>query len=329
MLTKSKFQPAWWLRNPHLQTLWAAKVHPAPWPAVTRERLSTPDGDFVDLDWSARSDGPVVAIFHGLTGSYKSRYVRSIMSVLQSRGYQTVLMHFRGCSGEPNLTRGSYHSGHTVDIELVINTLAQRYSDRRIIAIGYSLGGNALLKYLATSQSCPLHYAVSVCPPLQLEEGAKRINTGFSKVYQQTLIKQMRAAVDAKRLRYPQLGLDQYDYQSASNFVTWDDQITAPLHGYASGKSYYQQASTLGDLKSIDTETHIVFSTDDPFFTERCIPENNSQLSSSVTFELVEGAGHVGFISGAVPGYGHDWLRYRVADLVQSCIARSATKVRS
>jgi predicted alpha/beta-fold hydrolase len=325
MLTKSKFQPAWWLRNAHLQTLWAAKVHPAPLPAVSRERLTTPDGDFVDLDCTEITDGPVAVIFHGLTGSFKSRYVRSIMSVLHARGFNTVLMHFRGCSGEPNRTRGSYHSGHTVDIEFVINTIAKRFSDKKIVAIGYSLGGNALLKYLATCESVPLHFAVSVCPPLVLKEGATRINTGFSRVYQNTLIKQMRAALRHKQARYPELGIDQYNYESVSDFITWDDQITAPLHGYASGDDYYRQASTLADLKTIGTKTHIVFSTDDPFFTQRCIPQSNEALSKQVTFELVAGAGHVGFISGAIPGIGTDWLRHRVAELVEHAVAHPAS----
>ncbi len=320
MLTKSKFQPAWWLRNPHLQTLWAAKVHPAPVPIVSRERLTTPDGDFVDLDWTSKKDGPVAVIFHGLTGSFKSKYVRSIMSVLQARGFNTVLMHFRGCSGEPNLTRGSYHSGHTVDIEFVINTVANRFPDKKIIAIGYSLGGNALLKYLATANAIPLHYAVSVCPPLVLKEGAKRINTGFSRIYQKTLIKQMSAALRNKHAKYPALGLDQYPYESTRDFISWDDQITAPLHGYASGEDYYNRASTLSDLKDISTDTHVLFSTDDPFFTARCIPQQDEQLSSRVTFELVAGAGHVGFISGNVPCFGNDWLRSRVAELATRSI---------
>ncbi|MEM7259684.1 MAG: alpha/beta fold hydrolase, partial [Pseudomonadota bacterium] len=220
MLTKSKFRPAWWLRNPHLQTLWAAKVHPAPTPPVTYERLTTPDDDFIDLCWSADASGPLVIMFHGLTGSFKSRYVRALMATLQTQSIGSVLMHFRGCSGEPNKTAGAYHSGHTVDIEHVINSMHQRFPQRPLIAVGFSLGANALLKYLATTPG-PLQYAIAVCPPLVLAEGAGRINRGFSKLYQRTLIKQMRHAMQTKHQRYPHLQLDKYNFHLHQNFFDW------------------------------------------------------------------------------------------------------------
>lgn len=315
MLTKSKFRPAWWLRNPHLQTLWAAKIQPAPTPHVTYERVTTPDDDFVDLCWSEANQGPLVIIFHGLTGSFKSRYIRALMASLKTQHIDSVLMHFRGCSGEPNRTAGAYHSGHTADIEHIIATMHQRFPERQLIAVGFSLGANALLKYLATTPT-PLSYAIAVCPPLVLAEGADRINRGFSRVYERTLIKQMRRAMQAKQQRYPQLGLAQYDVAAHDNFVDWDHHITAPLHGYQSGKDYYERASTLSDLNRIGTKTHLISSVDDPFFTPRCVPQSEAQLSKQVTIELVSGAGHVGFISGNIPLCGKDWLRQRLTSLI-------------
>ncbi len=318
MLTKSKFRPAWWLRNPHLQTLWAAKVHPAPTPAIKHERLTTPDDDFVDLCWSSQAGGPLVIIFHGLAGSFDSRYVRSLMSTLSDRGTGSVLMHFRGCSGEPNKTAGAYHSGHTADIKLVIDTARQRFPGRPLIAVGYSLGGNALLKYLATQKDNPLQQAVAVCPPLFLSQGARRINRGFSRLYQYVLIRQLKKAMRRKQARYPHLELNRFNYELCNNFIDWDHHITAPLHGFDSGEDYYQRASTLSDLATIETSTHVIFSKDDPFFTHACMPKDNSDLSAQVTFEIVEGAGHVGFITGNVPGFGEDWLRHRLASVISS-----------
>ena len=321
MLTKSKFRPAWWLRNPHAQTLWAAKVHPAPWPQTRIERITTADDDFLDLNHCESEDaghqGPIVVIFHGLTGSINSRYVRSLMAALQTLNIPSVLMHFRGCSGQPNLTAGSYHSGHTDDIELVIQTISDRHPGQAIIAAGYSLGANALLKYLAKRPDNPLRFAVAVCPPLVLAEGAKKLNRGFSKLYQWTLVRQMKKALRRKDNLYPHLKLAETRYEAVTNFFEFDHQITAPLHGFDSGADYYQRASTLPDLINIDTPTHIIFAHRDPFFTEHCIPRSDKELSSKVTFEVAEQGGHVAFISGRVPLMGHDWLRDRVASLIQ------------
>lgn len=325
MLTKSKFRPAWWLRNPHAQTLWAAKVHPAPWPRTIHERITTPDGDFLDLNWTEAGDGAVVILFHGLTGSGKSRYIRSIMKELQGSGYRCVLMHFRGCSGEPNITAGSYHSGHTADIDYTINLVAQRYPAQKIIAVGYSLGGNALLKYLAQNRTNPLHFAMSISPPLLLAEGAQRLNTGFSKLYQWNLVGQLIDAVQAKDKRYPELKLHKLDYENIKTLVEFDEKITAPLHGYASAEDYYEKASTLADLKIIDTPTHIIFARNDPFFTENCLPSSDSAMSEKVTFEIIDRGGHVSFINGHVPLMGRDWLRVRVMKLITRAIGFDQT----
>ena len=320
MLTKSKFRPAWWLRNPHAQTLWAAKIHPSPWPQTRVERITTPDEDFLDLHHCSSSDtdhsGPVVVIFHGLTGSIKSRYVRSLMATLQTLKIRSVLMHFRGCSGQPNLTAGSYHSGHIDDIEFIIQTLSNRHPARPVIAVGYSLGANALLKYLAKRPDNPLKFAVAVSPPLVLAEGAKKLNSGFSKLYQWALVKQMKNAIRRKDKLYPHLNLARTRYEEVTNFVEFDDQITAPLHGFDSCDDYYRTASTLPDLIKITTPTHIIFSRKDPFFTEKCLPLNDEQLSPSVTFELADQGGHVAFIRGAIPLIGRDWLRERLTSLI-------------
>lgn len=317
MLTKSKFRPACWLRNPHAQTLWAAKVHPAPWPETTRERIVTPDGDFLDLDWTTGDRGPIVVIFHGLTGSLNSRYIRSLMANLHHAGYRAVLMHFRGCSEEPNRTAGSYHSGSIKDIELVINLVSQRYQSEKVIATGYSLGGNALLKYLASHRKNPLSFAISVSPPLVLAEGAQRLNSGFSKLYQWALVKQLVAALRRKNKRYPHLQLHKLGYHNIKTLTEFDDKVTAPLHGFSSASHYYTQASSKADLAVIKTPTHIIFARNDPFFTHRCTPSTNSELSEAVTFELVERGGHVAFIGGSIPLMGRDWLRYRIVELIE------------
>ena len=317
MLHSSKFRPAWWLRNPHAQTLWAAKIQRTPTPVTSRERLTTPDNDFVDLMWTEENDGPIVIIFHGLTGSANSQYARCLMHSLNEKGLRAVLMHFRGCSGEPNRTRGSYHSGDTRDIAFLIDTIAKRYPDKPLAAAGFSLGGNALLKYLGTTTENALQFAVSVSPPLVLEEGAKRMDKGFSRIYQRKLISQLKITLREKQARYPELGLDGIDIDSIETFFDFDHHVTAPLHGYKSCADYYKKASTLSDLINIKTPTHILWSADDPFFNKACIPTND-QLSDAVHFELTTHGGHVAFVSGSIPLRGHNWLCERISGLLTS-----------
>jgi len=225
-------------------------------------------------------------------------------------------MHFRGCSGEPNRLANSYHSGHTTDIRYLINTMAQRYPQSQLKAIGYSLGGNALLKYLAEeNKNCPLTKALAVSPPLVLQEGAKRMNQGFSKLYQNYLIKLMRRQHELKRATYPALNLPEAD-NSLNSFWLFDDKLTAPLHGFRDVHDYYTQCSSRQYLGAITTPCHILYSRDDPFFSPAVVP-TEAELSEQVSFELSERGGHVAFISGNVPLRPHYWLEQRLLELLE------------
>jgi len=147
------FKPPWWLRNAHLQTLWASMVRRAPRPALRRERLELPDGDFLDLDWTTGSSGPIVILLHGLQGSSNSSYARGLLQALHRRGWRAVLMHFRGCSGEPNRLARFYHAGDTADFNTLVTLLRTREPETPLAAIGCSLGGNVLLKWLGEQGS--------------------------------------------------------------------------------------------------------------------------------------------------------------------------------
>ena len=146
----SDFKPAWWLPGPHLQTMWATLVGHAAGLDTRRERLELNDGDFLDLDWvdAAGAKTPTVIVLHGLQGSIHSPYVRGIMNAVQNMGWRGVLMHFRGCSEEPNRLERGYHSGDTSDVATLTSILAQRYPQSPLFIVGFSLGGNILLKWL-------------------------------------------------------------------------------------------------------------------------------------------------------------------------------------
>jgi uncharacterized protein len=279
------------------------------------ERLELPDGDFVDLCWTQNTSGPVIAVFHGLEGSISSPYANSIMTAIQNRGWRGVFMHFRGCSNEFNRLDRNYHSGDTGDIAHLIKTLSERFPDTRVAAVGYSLGGNALLKYLSEYPELnSLSAAVAVSVPFLLNVGAERLNQGFSKIYQRHLIGRLKKKMKAKyHERKPPISLDKVD--SLNTFRLFDNQITAPLHGFRDVDDYYDRSSSRQYLKYINTPTLILHALDDPFMTTAAIPEDN-ELSEKVCLELSDKGGHVGFIDGKYPWRANNWLEQRIPDFL-------------
>ncbi len=316
-ISNSNFVAPWWLQNRHAQTLW-----PRLWPAqspltYSKERLELSDGDFVDLCWTPESSGPLVAVFHGLEGSIASPYVQDIMSGIASRGWRGVFMHFRGCSGEYNRLDRNYHSGDTRDIGFLISTLRKRYPDSPLFAIAYSLGGNALLKYLGEKKhKAKLNAAVAVSVPFQLDRCALQLNRGFSKFYQRYLLDSLRRKTREKyRDRKVNLPLQRLD--SLKTFHLFDDQITAPLHGFKGVDDYYSRSSCRQYLQNISTPTLIIHSRDDPFMTPDVLPAE-SELGAGVELELSNKGGHVGFINGKYPWRASHWLKTRIPQYIHS-----------
>lgn len=313
MIVNSKFSPPWWLRNPHFQTILASKVFkPAPVSTI-RERIELPDADFIDINISPRSDLPPVAIFHGLAGCIDSSYVQGVFATLENQGFRPILMHWRGCSGEPNRLPRSYHSGASEDIGWFLEYLADRFHAQGLFAIGYSLGANALLKYLGEPKvHRQLVAAVAISPPLVLELGASKLDTGLARGYQRYLLSLMRKQHEAKRERFPALNLPASGPELDS-FWKFDDAITAPLHGYESVHDYYARCSARPFLKNISTPTHILCARDDPFFTPEILP-GEDELSESTTLEVSEYGGHVGFLGN--DSRRRRWLDGHIADVL-------------
>ena len=315
----SSFKPAWWLPGPHLQTLWPYCIRRHSDLPLRRERLELPDGDFVDLCWAGEPAGssPVVALFHGLEGSIDSPYARPMLKQIRDAGWCGVFMHFRGCSGEPNRLARSYHSGDTGDIRFLLATLSRRFPAAPLAAIGYSLGGNALLKYLGEAgEAAPLRCAVAISVPFLLANGARRLNRGLSRIYQRHLLGLLQLKVLAKFKTRP-APVDVTNVTGMNTFYRFDDSITAPLHGFNSADDYYSRCSSRRFLGAVRVPTLILHSRDDPFMTPEAIPEPG-ELSKHVTLELSAGGGHVGFIAGRVPGRAVYWLEQRVPEFIRS-----------
>ena len=317
----SDFSPPLWARNRHVQTIWPRFFQKRRDFSPQTERFFLPDGDFVDLAWGnkANAEKGIVVLFHGLEGSVKSHYANDLMAEIESKGFLPVLMHFRGCSGQPNSKTRAYHSGETEDAGHFLNWLDSEYPNTAKIAVGFSLGANMLLKFLGENPSQKLiNAAIAVSPPLRLDECAKSIDQGFSRRYQSYLLKSMLGTLSAKmdKLDYSKaLKISKADLGSIRSFRDFDEHITAPLHGYKGADDYYQRCSGIGFLKSISTPTLILHAADDPFMNENVIPQPQ-QMSSFVRMELSAKGGHVGFMQGS-PWRPRIWLHQRVMRFVK------------
>jgi len=309
------FIPAWWLPGPHLQTLWNPLWRTPPPLQRERERLWLEDGDFLDLDWHGRHDAraPLVLVLHGLTGSSNSLYVLGVQQALAARGWASVALNWRGCSGAPNLLARGYHSGASEDLAETVRHLRAQRPMAPLYAVGYSLGGNVLLKYLGESgDASQLQGAVAVSVPFRLDQCADRLGLGFSRVYQAHFMNAMVAYVKTKQRLFAHQGMADRlaalerlgPLEGMRSFWDFDGRVTAPLHGFRDAADYYQRSSSRYFLGRIDTPTLIIQAADDPFVFRHSLPEA-VELSPCTQFELHAHGGHVGFVDGSPrrPGY--------------------------
>lgn len=323
MIIKSHFKPVWWLQNPHAQTIYPTVTRRIKAPVDTIERFELPDGDFIDLAWACHGlpkESPLMILLHGLGGNVRSTYIAGFMRAFNKAGFRCVLMQFRGASMEPNRLKRAYHSGETGDLDCFLSALAMREPNTKKGVVGVSLGGNVLLKWLGEKgHQTYVHAACAISVPMQLESVADRVNTGFSRVYQAYLLHKLRKVF----VRKLNSGVEYSDeivqkIKKARSFWVFDDKVTAPLHGFPHVHAYYRESSSKQYLKHIATPTLIIQSLDDPFMTDAVLP-SAKELSPSVTLELSEKGGHVGFITGDLVGKPSYWLDTRLPAYFKSC----------
>ncbi len=296
------FKPAAGLGNAHVQTLLSRFLRYKPLFKAVEERLELPDGDFLDLAWSEKpdtsSDKPIFILFHGLEGSFESPYANGLMNAFAKEGWIAVMMHFRGCSGEPNRLPRAYHSGETEDARFFLELVKKRFPHRSKVAVGISLGGNMLVNYLAKHTDDTLLDAASiVSAPLDLLACSHRINRGFSKIYQSYLLNSLKKNASAKLpLLQKVIALKAKEINQIKSLFEFDDVVTAQLHGFSGAHHYYKTCSGLPMLEKIRIPTDIIHAYDDPFMTEAVVP--TSALPKDVNYHLLAKGGHVGFVEG-------------------------------
>ena len=310
-VTGSDFRAPWWLKSNHLQTVFGTLFRRRAAIGLRRERIELADGDFLDLDWTPGVNGPLVLLLHGLEGSSDSPYARGMLGAIHARGWRGVVMHFRGCSGVPNRLPRSYHSGDTGDLSEVVRRLEVRDDVSTIAIVGYSLGGNVLLKWLGEQgQNATIAAAVAVSVPYSLSLAADRLAMGFSRIYQRRLIADLRAKL---RRKFSQdaspIDLDLAD--NSRDFWEFDDRVTAPLHGFENVHDYYNRSSSRQYLAGIRVPTLMLHAEDDPFMTPEVLPSRD-ELSADARLEVSTAGGHVGFVHGKLPWRPRYWLEERI-----------------
>ena len=322
-----------WLPGGNLQTIWAATRaarHLGAAPRFVRERWTTPDGDFIDLDHlqhaalnpqTRPTDQPAAArthlvLFHGLEGSSASAYAQAFGSVALARGWDFSVPHFRGCSGELNLAPRAYHSGDFEEIGWILQRL-RLHTRAPLLAVGVSLGGNALLRWAqeaGESASATAAAVAAVCSPIDLAAAGRAIDSGFNRqVYARMFLATMKPKALAKLKQHPGL-FDARRVAAARTIYDFDNAVTAPLHGFANTADYWARASALPHLSRLRLPALVLNTGNDPFVPAQALPQHCSNLR--VTLWRPAQGGHVGFPQGryparvtAMPVAVCDWLQ--------------------
>jgi len=318
-ILNDSFVAPWWAKNRHLQTVWGSLFRRLPaLPEMKRKRLELEDGDFIDVDIYQQENVSTLFLLHGLEGSINSPYIRGMIDSAKQKGWQIIIMHFRSCSGEPNRLQQSYHSGVSHDLQSVVDLLAKE-SINIDYMIGYSLGGNVLLKWLGEAAgNSSIKAAVAVSVPLMLDICATEINQGFSKIYEMVLLRTLRIKTKRKIEKFGSAFLSKIeDVKKLDSFWKFDQQVTAPVHGFKSAKDYYEKSSSRQFVKNIKIPTLIIQSLDDPFMSPEVLPEV-AEMPSYVTLEKNSHGGHVGFVEGKWPWRAEYYLEKRIPSFLES-----------
>lgn len=307
-----------WLPGGQLQTVLPALISrpSGPRPPLRRERWTTPDDDFIDVDWlavPASAHAPLLVLFHGLEGSSQSHYAQAVLAACAQAGWSCAVPHFRGCSGEDNRAPRAYHSGDFAEVDWILERFSQRDPTTPLYAAGVSLGGNALLRWAqeqGDTAARRVRAIAAVSAPLDLAAGGRAIATGLSyQIYTRMFLRTLKPKALRMIARHPGLA-DPIRVQRARDLGAFDDAFTGPIHGFRDAADYWARASSKPHLHRLRLPTLILNARNDPFQPASVLPRANA-ASSWVRLEQPDHGGHVGFAQGPLPGQ-LNWLPTRL-----------------
>lgn len=323
----SDFHPPLLLRNGHVQTILPVLLPRLVRVSFKRERLELPDGDFLDLDWARQRRNRVAILTHGLEGCSTQTYIRGMASALVAAGWDALAWNFRGCSGEPNRLLRAYHSGETGDLAKVIGrAVAAGYE--RVALVGFSLGGNVVLKYLGEAPPHPaVKAAVAISAPMDLAACARKLDREWSnRIYLRRFLVSMAGKIEAKARLFPG-EVDATGVQRIRSFQEFDDRYTGPMHGFRDAADYWTQSSARQFLPRITLPTLVLSPRNDPFLAPEAYPWAEAEANPHVFLEAPDSGGHVGFLDlrrGIQP-----WSERRVVEFLAASLVTNDHAVES
>jgi uncharacterized protein len=295
----STFKPPFYFTNGHLQTILRALYRKSDTRNYTRERIETPDDDFLDLDWIRNRNEDLVIICHGLEGSSGASYVTGMADYLSKNGFDILAINFRSCSGEMNRQLRFYHSGETGDLDQAVQYAASTNAYKSISLVGFSIGGNIVLKYLGENGE-KLHpaikRAVAISVPVHLESAAYKMEQFINRIYLNNFLKSLKLKIVMKSIQMNNI-ISLEHIEKIRSFHEFDNKYTAPLHGFGSATEYYTASSSLKYLKGISVPALLINALNDPFLSPSCFPADIARESSNLYLEMPQSGGHVGFIN--------------------------------
>jgi len=322
----TEYCPPWWLPGGHLQTLYGALCARVPEVNYQRTCWETPDGDIVAADSvSGPANAPLVVLFHGLEGSSRSQYARSLMGAIQRMNWRGLVPHFRGCGGMPNRLPRAYHSGDTAEIEWMLQRAREMAGAAPLFAVGVSMGGNALLKWCGERGPGAVEIVsavVAVSTPYELAATGDHLARGVNLIYTWNFLRTLKANSRRRLERFPKL-FDGNAMERARNMREFDDAVTAPMHGFKGVDDYWAQASCKPALRGIRVPTLLIHARNDPFMPAASLPTVN-QVSDTVSLDFCAAGGHVGYAGAPLPGK-FAWLPQRIIRFLEQHVQPNPT----
>lgn len=317
LIENSTYKPPRIFRNAHLNTIYPALFRKVEGVDYERERLATPDGDFIDLDWSRAGCDKVLIALHGLEGGATRPYIRGIIRRFNRAGWDGVGMNFRSCSGEPNRKPYSYHMGATSDLEWVVRHVLASGGYRAVALAGFSLGGNVVLRYLGERpDETPdeIKAAVAFSVPCHISSANQEIEKWFNYPYLNRFMKSLNQKMEIKARQFPEVV--RAEGKKPSDFQSFDNRYTAPLHGFKNAEDYWARCSSLPILPAIRIPTLLVNAMDDTFLSAKCYPYALAEKQPNLYLETPQWGGHTGFVSNMPDGVY--WSEERALQFVES-----------
>lgn len=293
-----EYRAPFFLRGAHFQTIYPALFRRVTLVTNVRERIRTPDSDFVDLDWARKGARRLAVITHGLEGHSRSHYCQGMARALHKAGWDVLAWNFRGCSGQPNHKLRSYHSGATEELQTILNHIFRSTSYSEIGLVGFSLGGNLTLKYLGDcgkNIDPRIRGAVTFSVPCDLAHSARQLEHWSNRIYMSRFMRSLRTKVYEKAARFPG-EISTEGLNAVRTFAEFDNIYTGPIHGFKNADDYWTQSSCKNRLQKIAVPTLLVNALDDPFLTPECYPREAAKKNTHFQLETPKYGGHMGFV---------------------------------